>query len=221
VDFLFPPRCVGCGGKRKFFCCSCQALLPRLHPPLCVRCGISIVAGTLCSGCKQKSMDIDGIRSPFLFQGAVREAIHQLKYRNVKALAAPLAQLLGEYLAKNPLPAEVLVPVPLHPRRLRRRGYNQASLLARELARLSSVPLIEGVLLRLSDTSPQTKTKSAEERQRNVTRAFSCRGREFEGKHLLIIDDVCTSGATLNACATALKAAGAASVWGLTVAREV
>ena len=166
-------------------------------------------------------MDIDGICSPFRFDGAVRQAIHQLKYRNVKALAAPLAQLMGEYLMRSPLPVEVLVPVPLHPRRLRQRGYNQASLLARELAKIGLIPLVEGVLIRLHDTPAQTRTQSAEERQNNVARAFFCRGREFEGKRILLIDDVCTSGATLDACATALKAAGAASVWGLTVAREV
>lgn len=166
-------------------------------------------------------MDIDGIRSPFCFDGAVRQAIHQLKYRNVKALAAPLAQMMGEFLVKNPLPVEVVVPVPLHPRRLRERGYNQASLLARELAKLGSMPLVEGMLVRLHDTPAQTRTQSAKERQSNVARAFSCRGRELEGKRILLIDDVCTSGATLDACARAVKAAGAASVWGLTLAREV
>jgi len=166
-------------------------------------------------------MDIDGIRSPFLFEGAVREAIHQLKYRSVKALAAPLAQLVGEYLSEKSLPFEVMVPVPLHPHRLRNRGYNQSLLVAQELAEIRSMPLVEDVLVRLSDTSPQAKTRSAEERQKNVAQAFSCRRLELEGKRVLLIDDVCTSGATLNACAAALKAGGAASVWGLTVAREV
>lgn len=166
-------------------------------------------------------MDIEGIRSLFRFDGAVRRAVLDFKYRSVKALAAPLAQLMGEYLVANPLPAEVLVPVPLHPRRLRQRGYNQSSLLARELSKPTSLPLVEGSLVRLRDTPPQTRTKSAEERQSNVAEAFLCRGRDLEGKSILLIDDVCTSGATLDACARALKAAGAASVWGLTVAREI
>jgi len=154
-------------------------------------------------------------------EGAVRQAIHQLKYRDVKALAPPLAQLVGEFLAKNPLPAELLVPVPLHPHRLRQRGYNQSSLLAWELAKIVSIPSVEGELIRIHDTPPQTRARSADERRSSVGRAFFCRGREFEGKRILLIDDVCTSGATLEACATAVKAAGAASVWGLTVAREV
>ena len=166
-------------------------------------------------------MDIDGIRSPFRFDGAMREAILSFKYRNVKALASLLAQLMTEYLVANPLPAEVLVPVPLHRRRLRQRGYNQASLLAVELGRLSSMPVVDGSLVRLRDTPAQTRTRSAEERQSNVAQAFFCRNQELAGKGVLLIDDVCTSGATLDACATALKAAGATSVWGLTVAREV
>ncbi len=150
----------------------------------------------------------------------MRQAIHSLKYGNVKALAAPLAQLMEEYLAGNPLPGDVLISVPLHPRRLRQRGYNQSSLLARELAKLCSLPLAEGLLVRVHNTPPQTGTRSALERQINVANAFSCRG-ELEGKDILLIDDVCTSGATLDSCAAALKGAGAASVWGLTLAREV
>ena len=166
-------------------------------------------------------MDIEGICSLFRFDGAMRQAILSFKYRNVKALTPLLAQLMAEYLVANPLPAEVLVPVPLHRRRLRQRGYNQASLLAAELGRLSSMPVVEGSLVRLRDTPAQTRTRSAEERQSNVAQAFSCRNQELDDKRVLLIDDVCTSGATLDACATALKAAGATSVWGLTVAREV
>jgi len=166
-------------------------------------------------------MDIEGIRSVFRFEGAARQAILSFKYKNVKALAAPLAQLMEEYLRAQPLPADALVPVPLHPRRLRERGYNQSSLLAGELSKLASLPLVEGSLFRLKNTPPQTRTKSAEERQSNVAGAFICRDRRMEGKRVLLIDDVCTSGATLDSCAATLKAAGATSVWGLTLGREV
>lgn len=166
-------------------------------------------------------MAIGGIRSVYRFEGAARQAILSFKYRNVKALAAPLAKLMEEYLRANPLPVDALIPVPLHHRRLRERGYNQSSLLARELSRLVSLPLIEGTFLRLKNSPPQARTKSAEERQRNVAGVFLCRDGRLEGGHVLLIDDVCTSGATLNSCASALRAAGAASVWGLTLAREV
>jgi len=151
----------------------------------------------------------------------MRQSILQFKYKNVKAIATPLAQLMAKYLRAHPLPADALVPVPLHPRRLRERGYNQSFLLARELSKITSLPVVEKSLVRLKNTPPQTRTKSAEERQRNIARAFACRDRRLRGKRILLIDDVCTSSATLNACAIALKAKGAASVWGLTLAREV
>lgn len=221
LDLLFPPWCVGCGAVGSLLCSSCQAALPRLSPPLCVRCGKPLSFGTLCYECENRPMEIDGIRSIFRFDGAVRQAILSFKYKNVKALAAPLAQLMKEYLCAHPLPGDVLVPLPLHPRRLRQRGYNQSSLLSVELGKLASLPVVEGSLVRLKNTPPQTRTKSAAERQSNVVGAFICRDQRLEGRRILLIDDVCTSGATLDACATALKAAGATSVWGLTLAREV
>jgi len=166
-------------------------------------------------------MEIDGIRSVFRFEGAVRQAVLSFKYKNVKALAAPLARLMEDYLQANPLPADALVPVPLHPRRLRQRGYNQSSLLAGQLSHFGSLPVVEGSLIRLKNTPPQARTKSAEERRSNVAGAFSCRDQRLEGRRILLIDDVCTFGATLDSCATALKAAGATSVWDMTLAREV
>ena len=221
LDLLFPRRCVGCGTGGSFLCAPCQSALPHLPPPLCAKCGKPLSFGTLCHDCENHPIEIEGIRSLFPFNGVVRQAILQFKYQNVKALAAPLAQLMGEYLGAHPLPADTLIPVPLHPRRLRERGYNQSSLLARELSKLASLPIVDGALLRLKNTPPQTKTNSAEDRQRNVAGAFTCRDRQLAGRRILLIDDVCTSGATLDACAAALKMAGATSVWGLTLAREV
>jgi ComF family protein len=165
-------------------------------------------------------LTIDGIRSIFIFQGTVRQAILQLKYKHLKALAAPLSQLLAEYLGSHPLKGEVLIPVPLYPKRLRERGYNQASLLAKELGKLVGLPVEDDTLIRVKDSVPQARTKSAIERRRNVRDAFACH-QPLEGRQILLIDDVCTTGATLDACAIALKAAGAGSVWGLTVAREM
>ena len=166
-------------------------------------------------------MDIDGIRSLFTYDGVIRRAILQFKYENVRALSAPLAQLMWEYQQTQQLPADVFMPVPLHPRRLRSRGYNQSGLLAKELSRFASLPVVNDSIVRRKDTAPQARTASLGDRQRNVADAFVCRDRRSAGRHIVLIDDVCTSGATLKACATALKSAGAASVWGLTLAREV
>ena len=220
LDLLLPLKCLGCGREGDLICPSCRQLLPRIRLPLCQRCGATVSEGNLCRSCINYPLTIDGIRSVFLFQSTVRQAILQLKYRHLKTIAAPLGQLLAEHLSSHPLKGEMLVPVPLHPKRLRERGYNQASLLAKELGQHAGLPIVEEPLVRVRDTVSQARTASAIERRRNVKDAFVCH-QGLEGKQVLLIDDVCTTGATLDACATALKAAGASSVWGLTVAREM
>lgn len=112
------------------------------------------------------------------------------------------------------------MPVPLHPKKLRERGYNQSGLLAKQLGLFLGLPVIENSLKRKRNTPPQTKIISRDERWRNVSDAFVCNGGDVKGRNVLLIDDVCTTGATLDACAQALKSAGAISVWGLTLARE-
>jgi ComF family protein len=151
----------------------------------------------------------------------MRQAIHELKYRNLRALAAPLAELLHGYLMNNPVPGEVLVPVPLHRKRLRERGYNQSGLLARELGKLAGLPVVDNCLVRRRPALPQVRAANVSERQSNVAGAFACRDGRLAGKQVLLIDDVSTSGATLNACAGAVKSAGAASAWGLVMAAEI
>jgi ComF family protein len=190
-------------------------------PPLCPKCGRPQSSAVLCPGCVGWQAEIDGIRSPFHFDGAIRQAIHELKYRNLRALAVLLARLLGDYLASYPVPGEVLVPVPLHQKRLRERGYNQSRLLAQELGKLTNLPVVADCLIRQRHAPPQARTATVDERRSNVADAFSCRDRRLQDKQVLLIDDVSTSGATLDACAKALKEAGAASVWGLVLAREV
>ncbi len=190
-------------------------------PPLCPKCGLPQSSATLCPSCVGWEAEIDGIRSPFRFDGVIRKAIHELKYRNLRAIAGLLAQLLNDYLVTNPVPGEVLVAVPLHPKRLRERGYNQSSLLAKELGKLANLPVVDDCLVRARHSPPQARTANVDERRTNVADAFYCRDLRLKGKPVLLIDDVSTSGATLDACATALKQAGAISVWGLVLAREI
>ncbi len=143
-----------------------------------------------------------------------------MKYRHLRAISPCLARLLADSLASSPMPGEALVAVPLHPRRLRERGYNQSVLLARDLAGCIGLPVIEDCLIRVRQAQPQVRAASVEERRENVTDAFVCRDDRVSGKYIILIDDVCTSGATLESCASALKSGGATSVWGLTLARE-
>ncbi len=221
LDLLFPQRCIACGKEGDYICSSCQNSLSRVAPPLCPRCGQPQPSEILCPGCVSWQAEIDGIRSPFRFDGIIRQAIHQLKYRNLRALATPLARQLNDYLMTDPVPGDVLVPVPLHRKRLRERGYNQSGLLARELGKLTNLPIDDNCLIRERLTPPQARTAKVEERQGNVLGAFSTCNYRLKDRQVLLIDDVTTSGATLNACAAALKASGAATVWGLVLAREI
>jgi ComF family protein len=189
--------------------------------PFCPRCGRPQASGIVCPDCWQRPTKIDGVRSPFRFDGAVRKSIHELKYRNLKAISPCLGELLADYLNENPLPGEVLISVPLHPRRLRERGYNQSALLAKELGKSIDLPVIEACLVRVKQAQPQVRAVDVEQRRRNVADAFVCRDDKVTGKQIILVDDVCTSGATLESCAAALKDRGATSVWGLTLARDI
>jgi len=220
LDLLFPQWCVGCGSEGEYICQHCRESLSFILPPICPRCGKPQSESSLCPACVNWETAIDGIRSPFIFRGVIRQAIHELKYRNLRALVPLLSRLLHEYLSANPLPGDVLLPVPLHGKRLRERGYNQSALLARELGKLTGIPVDVNSLVRRSHTTPQARTTSVEERRENVAGAFAGTAEKIKGKGVILIDDVTTSGATLNACATTLKSAGAASVWGLVMAIE-
>ena len=221
INFLFPSHCIGCGKIGTFLCESCYQKLPRISSPICNKCGKPESTATLCPTCWGWQSQVDGIRSPFRFEGVIRQAIHELKYHNLKAIAERVAELIFNYLQTNPVPGEVLVPVPLHKNRLRQRGYNQSGLIVNELSKLTALPVVEGCLLRVKDSLPQAKTETVNDRRRNVANAFTCMDQRLSGKYVLLVDDVCTSGATLEGCAAALKSAGVLSVWGLTLAREI
>jgi competence protein ComFC len=221
LDLFFPRWCVGCGREGDYICGDCRRGLPFILSPVCPRCGRPLEGNEECRGCTNLPADIDGIRAPFVFQGVIRRAIHELKYRNLRSLAPSLAGLLYDYLVAHPLPGDVLVPVPLHRKRLRERGYNQSALLAVKLGRLSGLPVIDDCLMRRSYTPPQARSAGVDERHNNVAGAFTCLDNRLKDRRVILLDDVSTSGATLNAGAGVLKAAGAASVWGLVVALEL
>jgi ComF family protein len=197
-------------------------------PPICPVCGRSTNSAVVCPSCRQLPLAINGIRSVVVLENAARQAIHRFKYGNRPSLAAPLASLMADYWAASPLPADLIVAVPLHVARQRERGYNQAHLLARSLGQVVGLPLATNTLRRTRHTRVQVGL-DALQRQINVRDAFACRvpargevsGQHrttVEGRHILLVDDVCTTGATLDACTIALREAGAARVWGFTLA---
>ena len=201
-----------------------------MSPPLCRLCGDPTPAAGLCRRCRQTPLAIDGIRSVILFEREARQAVHLLKYRNCPSLAAPLARLMADYWQMNPIPVDLVTAVPLHPARQRERGYNQADLLAQAFSRMIGVPMGSAALKRVRHTRPQVSLTAAQRRE-NVRSAFTAiapaqfstrQGSNrlvVSDRRVLVIDDVCTTGSTLEACSMALKAAGASSVWGFTLAR--
>ncbi len=217
LDLVFPLSCIVCQREGRYVCEGCIAQLPRLEAPYCARCARP-GSGTPCSWCQAIGPAFDGITTPYLFTGPVREAVHSLKYRGVRAAAPAIAKLMASALTSDSTDADVLIPVPLHPRRERKRGYNQSALLAAEVSSLTDIPFSDDAMRRVRDTPPQVSMKSAEDRMRNIRGAFECVG-DVEGKRVLLVDDVVTTGSTMSTCSGPLKGAGAASVWGLALAR--
>jgi ComF family protein len=196
-------------------------------PPVCPLCGRPTNVSGYCWHCRHDPLAIDGIRSVFSFEGEVRQTVHHLKYCNRQVLAVPLARLMAGYWRANPIPTNLIVPVPLYPARQRERGYNQADLLAQALGGMIDVPVATKGLRRVRHTQPQVNL-NASERGENVRGAFIYQMSEkgssdvaVNGRRVLLIDDVCTTGSTLEACSLALKAAGASTVWGFTLARAI
>lgn len=200
-----------------------EVALRILAPPQCAACDEALsVAAVFCPACARSVAPAETPSACALaaaaYGGAVAEAIVRLKYNGRTDLARPLAHLMAPLVPRLGR-VDIVVPVPLHRARLRERGYNQAALLARPLARRLNVPLAPFALERARETAPQASL-AADERARNVATAFRCRRpSDVAHKRVLLVDDVRTTGATLDACAAAADAAGALSVQFLTVAQ--
>jgi ComF family protein len=217
LDLFFPPRCPGCGRVGFTFCDACQARIEPPPAPACIRCGQPLDTDRLCPTCQETSSHIDRITASAIFAHPLRDAIHELKYNSSRSLARPLGARMAATWRQVSLAADVIIPVPLHAARLAERGYNQSALLARVVSREVGVPIDETALVRAKATQQQALLRAVERRE-NVKDAFTCRG-DVRGKRIALVDDVCTTGSTLEACAAALRAYGAASVWAFTLAR--
>jgi ComF family protein len=219
LDLLFPPRCVACKRRGAWLCARCQQLIQPIPDPVCQSCGRGIDSGFVCDTCRHHPLALNGARSSAYFEGPLRLAIHHFKYNGLRTLAGPLGDLLGAAYARYSLRVDLIVPVPLHRSRQSQRGFNQSELLAARLSVMTAVPHTASGLLRMRNTPSQVGLSAAQRRD-NVREAFSWQGASLQRQRVLLIDDVCTTGATLEACASALHTAGAASVWALTLARE-
>lgn len=233
--FLFPSPCRGCGGmldagRRSLFCSACWGRMAPVAPPVCPQCGwpfpspraLEASPAHLCMRCRTTRVHFAVARAATLYgpAGPAREAILAFKHTGRDTLGRHLAELMAErsgpILAEGPW--DVLVPVPLHPRRERQRGFNQAAFLARRVGRRAGLPVAARALRRVRATPPQSGDPA--ERRRNVRDAFSvARHSQVAGRHVLLVDDVLTTGATANECARTLRRAGARRVGVYTLAR--
>lgn len=221
LDLLFPARCAGCGHPGDLFCAVCQAQVQPVPQPVCIRCGRPVVAAGRCPECSAGQFHVSAIRSAGVYADPLSQAIHRFKYEGRPELHEPLGVLLTGYWLGRSATVDLVAPVPLHENRLRERGFNQSELLAAVLCRQARLPLLRpGVLCRQRDTQHQMLLGPAE-RRANVQDAFAWTGPSLDGCKVLLIDDVATTGSTLEACAQALLAGGAGKVWALTVARAL
>lgn len=220
VDWLFPPDCGGCGRAGVRWCSECQQQIERIHGPHCPCCGEPQTDDVLCQECSAHPPAFKALRSYAAFQGPIREALHRLKYQRDIALAEALSKHLIELYNDLKWNIDLVVPVPLSALRMKERGYNQSSLLGRPLAYAIERPFRPGVILRVKETRSQVGL-SAAERRSNVNGGFAATRERVEGRTVLIVDDVTTTGSTVNACAQALCEAGASTVYGLTLTRAM
>jgi len=216
---LFGGTCFLCRGAAPgILCTACDADLPRLAPPRCPRCALESPRGELCGRCLSEAPRYDATVAALAYEFPADALVHALKFRGELALAGLLGQLLLEKI--EALEIDCVMPVPLSAARLRERGYNHAAEIARHLARRSSNLTLDVALCeRTRDTPPQMELPFAE-RQRNVRGAFRCT-RSLARQTVAVVDDVMTTGATLNEVASVLKTAGAARVVNWVVARTL
>ncbi len=220
LDWLYPPICGGCGESGARWCPTCSSHTSEIMDPVCPICGNLNHSSQPCQRCLESRPYYTSLRSYTVFTGPIREAVHQLKYQRDLGLGEALARPMIACLIKLNWSLDLITSVPLGLVRLRERGYNQATLLARPIALSLRLPFSTRLLTRVRETKTQVGL-SVIERQSNMAEAFRANSKLAHGKNVLVVDDVATSGATLNACAHALLAGGASKVYGFSLARAV
>ena len=220
IDLLFPPRCGGCDKAGLRWCDECKTSLVKIEDVSCDVCGLPQTQTGVCQKCFEKPPAYKQLRSWVSFDGAIRKSLHSMKYRRNIGMGEELAAEMIPFVKQLEWHVDLAVPVPLGMQRYRERGYNQATLFARPLALAMGWKFSQKALKRVKETKSQVHL-SAIERAKNVEDAFVADHRGVDGRSVLVLDDVSTTGATLNSCADALIRGGAKAVYAFTVARAL
>jgi ComF family protein len=219
LDFVYPPRCPGCGKTGSRFCNDCFDEVKRIgNHPVCPQCGIPQAGIGVCAECQRIQPKFTALRSWGLYEGTLRTAIHNLKYHSDMGISEVLARPLSEMISSLPWQIDLLTAVPLSRKRTRERGYNQSALLANWVSASTGIPFLPEAIKRTRETISQVGLH-ADQRRSNVMGAFTANTESVSGKSILVVDDVTTTGATMLACAQAFHAANSGRIYGLTLAR--
>lgn len=231
MKLLYPICCPVCGEVQEqmltdegaaCICPACEKKLIRVASPFCMRCGKPLEADRMrreyCGDCMRDRHAFVQGRAVFVYQGAIIGSMHRLKYANRRDYAEVFAREAYETYAVwlRRIAPDALIPIPLHPKRRKERGYNQAELIAEALARLSGIPVEKKLLLRMIHTQPQ-KQLHARERKNNLKNAFQTSKKIVQLKKVLLVDDIYTTGSTVDAAAEALLMAGVTKVYVLCI----
>lgn len=224
IDRLFPPRCVICDRALKQsetgVCHKCQPLLHKIESPYCMKCGkpLGDESEILCNDCSIRSHSYERGRSVFLYDSAMKTSLYRFKYHGRKEYAVFYATQMAHHLYRflNDIPNSVLIPIPIHEKRYEKRGYNQAALIGAELSKITGIPMREDILFRVEDTRKQ-KELGVRERENNLKKAFKTYTNDVELNTAILIDDIYTTGATIDAAARCLKASNVANVYFVTL----
>ncbi len=225
TDLLFPKFCFSCGKEGSYICDDCQSFLDVLEYQHCLCNTPKIIINNNGKCAKCQSRKINGLFFAVSYQNKiVQKLIHQFKYKPfTKDLAKPLSDLIITHfhILGKTLNFEnfILIPIPLHKSKIKQRGFNQSEEIAKELSRSLQLPLISDVLIKTKETTPQMKLLEKQRRE-NLKGVFACKKIEkIKDRKIFLIDDVYTTGATMEECAKVLKQSKAKEVWGITVAR--
>ncbi len=219
ADWVFPPTCAACGQAGYRLCPDCQRLFqPIDHAQACPKCDLPGYAHRPCPDCSKNPTILSGLRAYGIYEGMLREAIQAYKFKRDLGLGEIFVEFLASTLQASAWPVEVITAVPLGAKRARERGYNQAAYLAQLLAWRVKLPWAPQLTVRSRETQSQA-TLNADARLQNVKNAFIAGETTCRQQNVLLVDDIATTGATLNACAAALLENGAKNVYALTLAR--